>query len=189
MTFGHKTLRMEFSHDASKYTRSTKEAVHKLLKEVSYYARNSWIDHLDMWGLELYGTAKASIVINEINPYKFVVRNDETAPYLVYHEFGTGLNHAPEPHEQYFPSVRVIENWVRSKGFVWTNSRGKPMTVEQMAFLIARKQGQIGLYPKPSAAPAYDAADRMLQDGLRKIIKQENSMNPLGRFLKKLFRM
>jgi hypothetical protein len=180
---------MTFSHDLSKYTRSTREDIHELLKEVAYYAKDSWIDHLDMWGLELYGTAKTSIVVNEISYDKFIVRSDETAPYLIYHEFGTGLNHVPEPHEQYFPPVKVIERWVVAKGISWTNDKGKPMTTAQMAFLIARKQGQIGLYPKPSAAPAYEAANRMFQSRLAVIIKRENAMNPLGRFLRKLFRM
>lgn len=142
------------------YPKKMREAITIGLRNTALYMRERWIEGLNRWGLELYGIARNSIIVEQQAPNIFVVRSNGSAPYLVYHEYGAGVVHEGEPHNQYWPNKAKIMQWVIDRGLRWTDAKGKEMSVEQMTFLIQQKQYKYGLEPKPAARPAYEDAMR-----------------------------
>ena len=114
-----------------------------------------WKTNLLNWDLYLYGIAVSSIYVERRGIANYVVTHSEQAAYLKYHEYGAGVSHDPHPHEQYWPNKQAIKSWVMAKGMRWVvKGTDKLMTIDQMVYLIQRKQHKVGLMPKPAARPA-----------------------------------
>lgn len=159
------------------YTVDTSQIGDKdLIKNIDEICRESanlmadlWKRNLLNWRLTLYGIAVDSIHVETRGLANYVVTHGEHANYLKYHEYGAGVSHDPYPHEQYWPNKQAIKDWVIAKGMRW-NIAGtdKLMSIDQMVFLISRKQHKEGLMPKPAARPADIMARKHFSSQLQK---------------------
>lgn len=97
----------------------------------------------------LYNTIKFHV---KQGNYYYEVSLDVT-PYWRYLEFGT------KPH---FPPVSALLKWIKVKPVIprATGVKGKPITDNQLAYLIGRKISQVGTAPRHDLTNAVQATNR-----------------------------
>lgn len=149
------------------------KAIDKGIKTDAHFIAERWIDYLEEWGLEMYGKSKQSIVVVDNIFLEATVENTTLAPYLVYHEFGAGPSHEPEAHDKYFPPHAVLKAWAEFKGLAWTDKQGRILSSSQIARILQFSQYKRGLYPKPSARPAYEEGKNKLEEFIIDELKKE----------------
>ena len=149
-------------------------AIDKGITTDAHFIAEKWIDFLEEWGLEMYGKAKQSIVVDDSIVFEPKVQNTDLAPYLIFHEFGSGPSHEPDAHDRYFPPHAVLKAWAEFKGLRWTDRKtGKSLSSDQIARILQFSQYKRGLYPKPSARPAFEIGIAKLPEFIEKELKKE----------------
>ncbi len=132
-------------------------AVQDSFIKTAEYTRDQWIKNLEEYDLVLSRNMIDSIIIEIKDEHTVILRSDETkAPYLIYHEFGAGPSHEPDPHSKYWPSREALLKWVKARKLRWRDKKGRFMSHQKIVSILMILQHERGILPKPCARPAFE---------------------------------
>lgn len=120
-------------------------------------------------GEEIFADSQQTIVDKNIvdrgtllNSGKFLIgENSISITYDTIHADIVEYGRAPGS----FPNVTAIKEWIERKGLKATDSNGKSISTDQLAFLIGRDIKKNGIEPRPYLTPAIERARLKLKNG------------------------